>query len=462
MNDQASISRLKKLAGINLDSDNRLMEKSNIDMIVESNYGPILKSKKDQLASVQKNGLSIYYFKNPDLDVQIAAVKENSLAMLYIKNPSPKLFTNPSVKTSVIRTLLLRVKSGETIDVILEYLDRHQVDWPELETIRSSATRKPVTESRDINSMSEREQIEAVKQNPYEIRYIKNPSLQVQLAAVKKRGYSIRYIQNPSLEVQLAAVKQEITAIQDISNPNEQVQLFAVRENGFAIVNIKNPGLEAQIAAVKQDTRSIFYIPEPSPKLFDNPAVKTSVIRALLTGLKSDESIEDILDYLARHQVDWDELKKIREAMTRKPITPINESRDLNSMSEEEQVEYVRFNWRDIRHIHNPSERVQRAAVYLDMSALELIKNPAPSVQKYAILSNPFAFKYIKTVSSEVSEDPEVKHLVITYLLKLLKSDEAPNLFLYELINIIDNHNLSWPELEVIKSAAFKKQIDDK
>lgn len=460
MNDQASISRLKKLAGINLDSDIDLMEKSNIGMIVESNYGPILKSKKDQLASVQKNGLSIYYFKNPDLDVQIAAVKENSLAMLYIKNPSPKLFTNPSVKHIVIRYLLSSIKSGETIDVILEYLDRHQVDWPELDKIRAVAEKKPITESRDINSMSEREQIEAVKQNPYEIRYIKNPSLQVQLAAVKKRGYSIRYIQNPSLEVQLTAVKQEITAIQDISNPNEQVQLFAVRENGFAIVNIKNPSLEAQIAAVKQDTKSILYIPEPSPKLFDNPAVKTSVIRALLTGLKSDESIEDILDYLDKHQVEWPELETIRAVMNRTAIT--ESSHDPNQMSEEEQVEYVRFNWRDIRHIHNPSERVQRAAVYLDMSALKLIKNPAPSVQKYAILSNSFAFKYIKTVSPEVFSDPEVKHNVIRYLLTLLKSDESATGFLVDLLDTIEKHEPGWPELEVIKSAAFKKQIDDK
>jgi len=56
---------------------------------------------------------------------------------------------------------------------------------------------------------SKAEQLEAVKQNGYNIRYIRNPDKDVQLAAVEQNGINIRFIHNPDKDAQLAAVKQD-------------------------------------------------------------------------------------------------------------------------------------------------------------------------------------------------------------------------------------------------------------
>jgi hypothetical protein len=55
-----------------------------------------------------------------------------------------------------------------------------------------------------INEASEKEQLEAVKNNDcFLIARIKNPSVNVQLESVKKYNYAIYYIDNPSTEVLL-------------------------------------------------------------------------------------------------------------------------------------------------------------------------------------------------------------------------------------------------------------------
>ena len=65
---------------------------------------------------------------------------------------------------------------------------------------------------------SKKEQLAAVQQSGYNIRYIHNPDKEIQLAAVQNDGYSIRFIHNPDKEVQLAAVQQYGSSIQYINN----------------------------------------------------------------------------------------------------------------------------------------------------------------------------------------------------------------------------------------------------
>ena len=114
---------------------------------------------------------------------------------------------------------------------------------------------------------TEAEQLAAVKQDGYAIKYIKNPSEQVQVAAVSQEAYAIDYIKNPSEQVQLVAVKQEPFAIKYIKNPTKQVQLVAVKKDGYAIQYIKNPSEEVQLAAVSQDGTAIRYIKNPSEQV---------------------------------------------------------------------------------------------------------------------------------------------------------------------------------------------------
>jgi hypothetical protein len=446
-----------------------------------------------QLAAVQQNGGAIRNIWNPGERVQIAAVQENGLTIRFIKNPSPTFFTDPEVKRAIVRALLVSIKSGRSIEDILDLLDRHQVDWSELKMIRSAATRTPITESRDLNSMSELEQIAAVKQNGWAIEYIqnsslrvqlaavnqngyaieyidnpseqvqlaavkqngwaieyiqnsslevqlaavqqnggaigyipnpvlevqlaaveqnghaiyhiRNPGLQVQLAAVKQNGWTIRYIQNPSLEVQLAAVLQYGGAIRYIPNPGLQVQLAAVKQDSYAIRHIRNPGLQVQLAAVKENGATIQLIQNPSPELFANTEAKTAIVRELLVSIKSGYSIDDILDFLDRHRVAWDELKKIRAVTEKKPIA---ESRDLNSMSEEEQIRLVEYLPYSISKITNPSERVQLAAVSIEGDVIKYISNPSKEVKLAAVRNRGRAIAYIE------DPDEDIKRTAVT------------------------------------------------
>ena len=114
---------------------------------------------------------------------------------------------------------------------------------------------------------TEAEQLAAVEQNGYAIRYIEKPSEQLQLVAVRQNGFAIEDINNPSEEVQLAAVRQNGLAIEDIKTPSEQVKLAAVEQNGWAIQYIDNPSEQVKLAAVAQDGYAIQHIVFPSEEV---------------------------------------------------------------------------------------------------------------------------------------------------------------------------------------------------
>ena len=117
------------------------------------------------------------------------------------------------------------------------------------------------SKSTDLNRVSEKEQLEAVKKYGSAIQHINNPSEAVQLEAVKQNGSAIKYINNPSEAVQLEAVKQYGYAIHYINNPSEAVQLEAVKQYGYAIHYINNPSEAVQLEAIKQDGDTIKYYP---------------------------------------------------------------------------------------------------------------------------------------------------------------------------------------------------------
>ena len=83
--------------------------------------------------------------------------------------------------------------------------------------------------------ISEKVQMEAVKQNGYAIEFIDNPSEEVQLAAVKENGRSIKYIKNPSEQAQLEAVEQDIYNIlaNNLDKPYDEIVTLCDRNNWF-------------------------------------------------------------------------------------------------------------------------------------------------------------------------------------------------------------------------------------
>ena len=73
------------------------------------------------------------------------------------------------------------------------------------------------------------------------------------------------------------------------------------------------------------------------------------------------------------------------------------------SMSEDEQVELVRDRYRSIKHIKNPTEKVQLAALESGGTfALDYIRRPTEKVQLAAVKKDPLALKYIENPSEKV------------------------------------------------------------
>ncbi len=117
-----------------------------------------------------------------------------------------------------------------------------------------------------VQSMAQKDPLEAVKKNWYSIRYIQNPTEEMQLEAVRQYGESIEYIKNPTQKVQLEAVKQDKGAIRHINNPNEEVQLEALKRWN-TIYYIKNPTQKVALEAFKTDKRAIRHINNPTEEM---------------------------------------------------------------------------------------------------------------------------------------------------------------------------------------------------
>lgn len=81
----------------------------------------------------------------------------------------------------------------------------------------------------------EEEQLQAVKEDGYDIEYMNNPSEEIQLEAVRQNGYSIQCINNPSEEVQLEAIKEDGLTIRYVKNPTEKMLQEAIK--GFDMNN---------------------------------------------------------------------------------------------------------------------------------------------------------------------------------------------------------------------------------
>ena len=77
--------------------------------------------------------------------------------------------------------------------------------------------------SKNLNEMSERMQLKAVKRYGLAIEFIKNPSYKIKLESVKQDRYAIRYIINPSEELKIEAIKQSPSIIKDLNMDNNDI-----------------------------------------------------------------------------------------------------------------------------------------------------------------------------------------------------------------------------------------------
>jgi hypothetical protein len=233
-------------------------------------------SERVKLAAVKENAWVIVDMPDPSVELILAAIQSNSEVIKYIQ-PNQELFSSEEAKRIILRILLTELNTGNEVDSIISYLRQKQVKWPELEKIEAVASKKSITESRQINQMSEEDQIREVHYQPFKIRFIQSPSERVQLAAVNQDGYALVYIPNPSFQVQKAAI---------------------IDDKWVAMNN------------------------KASEELFDDPEVKQSVLRKMLLDLKSgDVYLAEYVEVLRSRNVKWPELDTIESALHKKQIT---------------------------------------------------------------------------------------------------------------------------------------------
>jgi hypothetical protein len=122
-----------------------------------------------QLDAIHKDAILIKHIKNPSLEAQIEAIKNHGFLINSIDNLSPELISNMDVRKSVIKELLLRLKSGQSIEYTLNHLDEHRADWPELEKIRAVMKKTTITESKKSKEELEEEIMSYMKSKDYEL-----------------------------------------------------------------------------------------------------------------------------------------------------------------------------------------------------------------------------------------------------------------------------------------------------
>lgn len=97
-----------------------------------------------------------------------------------------------------------------------------------------------------INSISEQEQIDAIYNDPSDVRYIKNPSEAVQLHVVEIDPTYIQFIKKPSINVQQTVLNMDIRYAAFIPEISEKIQQWLVKQDPTMIADIQNPSLSVQ------------------------------------------------------------------------------------------------------------------------------------------------------------------------------------------------------------------------
>jgi hypothetical protein len=206
---------------------------------------------------------------------------------------------------------------------------------------------------------------------------------------------------------------------------------------------------------------------------------------------------------------------KLSENLPELKIVEVYYDPGLDTSSEEDQLVLVNDNWANITYIRRPSIEVQKAAVSQSAMAMEyIIENgikPTEEVQLLAVSNFPIAIKYIldgnivpsetvqlaavksnavilkhitnkiipslrvqltalkeepwmirvlgNRLNPDIFTDVEYKRLLLKEIIYSIKNKEQ-NLA-KELLDILEKHQIVWPELSVIRQIMPKYKIDE-
>lgn len=199
---------------------------------------------------------------------------------------------------------------------------------------------------------------------------------------------------------------------------------------------------------------------------------KAEVMRQILTNIKQEQHIDlDSILYTKSFGADWPELDILEKSA--RSDTLIKEEWDKEK-HEAEIIDTIKADPYYIKHITNPSEKVQIAAVKRNSGTIEFIKNPSEAVQLAAVENDGYAAGSIKNPTEKaqlaaVKNDPAAiavidkpcKAAILTSMLTIIKNG---NFGYYEdLYNIFKMRHPEWAEWAVIDKALnfTGKELDE-
>lgn len=242
----------------------------------------------------------------------------------------------------------------------------------------------------NLNKLTEKKQINLINSGKNIIQYIRNPSKAVQLAAVEEYPFNIRYIDDPDPEVQLLAIDYNSETIKFIKNPTKDAIVEAVFDELENLKYVKVQTEELQLSILDLDINPMDFL------YFKNPTKK--VVKKFLK------------DYPAYYPIIPEEYKTkniqkfvvdiLPEVICL--MKPSEQTDDLWNLALSKDGDFI-------RHIENPSEKLQLTAVSKSALAIRYIENPSKKVQLKSFLANQESIRYIKNPSKDL-----IRKVIIT------------------------------------------------
>ena len=109
--------------------------------------------------------------------------------------------------------------------------------------------------------------LEAVKNDPYALRYVKEQTEDICLEAVNQNSMALMYVKNQTEDICLEAVKQNGCALRYVKEQTEDICLAAVKQDGCALRYVKEQTEDICLEAVKKYGLALKYVREQTPEI---------------------------------------------------------------------------------------------------------------------------------------------------------------------------------------------------
>ena len=215
-----------------------------------------------------------------------------------------------------------------------------------------------------IRNPSERAQLLLVSNYSWTLSLIPQSSHRVRMVSLKLNPRNIAHIEHPNEQEQLLVVKQQPFLIGDIKHPTHRVQLAAVKKRPAAIKYINNPIEKAQLVAVKQDGYVVSFINEPST------AVQLAAVR------QNPRALVHLMDAQAKNQLVIDQSVILLALASMGQLICLFDNPDA-----EMQLVAVHNDIKAIKHLENPTADVLAFVADQDISMLDKIINPSDTTR---------------------------------------------------------------------------------